>query len=209
MRFIWDPKKAAENLAKHSVSFEEASTAFGDKKALYVPDEGHPERGNLIGHSASTRLLFEVHIQFLVKSPSEARLISARKANSRQRSRYESQIEPSTKSSRRKPRSSMKKTDVRNPFYEEIQRNGIIIDVSRLNEDPSTPARNPYYARAAGGIHLYPPGRPRRGEARRPTVVRSVRLPPGIWKQMQAQAKREGISLNAAMRQAAQLWLRA
>jgi hypothetical protein len=103
----------------------------------------------------------------------------------------------------------MKKTKIRNPFYEEIQRNGIVIDVQRPGEDPNAPSRNPYYAhiRAAGGVHIYPPGRPRRGEPRRPTVVKSVRLPPEVWKQVRAQAKRERISLNAAMRQAALIWL--
>ena len=101
----------------------------------------------------------------------------------------------------------MKKTSVRNPFYEEIQRNGIVIDVD--GQSSNEPSKNPYYAsiRAAGGVHIYPPGRPRRGEPKRPTVVRSVRLPPKIWEQVQAQAKREGISLNAAMKQAALIWL--
>ncbi|MGH9369830.1 MAG: BrnT family toxin, partial [Thermoanaerobaculia bacterium] len=30
MRFEWDPAKAAENLAKHGVSFQEAATVFRD-----------------------------------------------------------------------------------------------------------------------------------------------------------------------------------
>jgi len=30
MRFEWNAKKAAANLAKHKVSFDEASTVFGD-----------------------------------------------------------------------------------------------------------------------------------------------------------------------------------
>jgi hypothetical protein len=30
MQFEWDPAKAARNLAKHGVSFDEASTVFGD-----------------------------------------------------------------------------------------------------------------------------------------------------------------------------------
>ena len=30
MRFEWDPSKAARNLAKHGVSFEEAATVFRD-----------------------------------------------------------------------------------------------------------------------------------------------------------------------------------
>ena len=104
----------------------------------------------------------------------------------------------------------MKKTESRNPFYEEIQRNGITIDVLSSSDEHPGPSRNPYYARirAAGGIQIHAPGRPKRGEVRQPTAVRSVRLPIEIWKRVQAQAKRERISLNAALRQAAQIWLK-
>jgi uncharacterized DUF497 family protein len=31
LEFEWDPRKAAENLAQHKVSFEEAATVFGDR----------------------------------------------------------------------------------------------------------------------------------------------------------------------------------
>jgi len=43
--FDWDPKKAKENLAKHRVSFEEASTVFYDEQALEMadPDEASDE----------------------------------------------------------------------------------------------------------------------------------------------------------------------
>ena len=41
MQFEWDPKKAAENLRKHRVSFEEASTVFGDPFAITFPDPDH------------------------------------------------------------------------------------------------------------------------------------------------------------------------
>jgi uncharacterized DUF497 family protein len=34
LRFDWDPRKAAANLQKHRVSFEEAQTAFLDEDAL-------------------------------------------------------------------------------------------------------------------------------------------------------------------------------
>lgn len=52
-------------------------------------------------------------------------------------------------------------------------------------------------------------GRPRRGEVRLPTAVRSVRLPKALWKLVQTQARREHISINAALHQAAQSWVRA
>jgi len=41
MRFEWDPKKAAENLRKHRVAFEEASTVFADPLAITFPDPDH------------------------------------------------------------------------------------------------------------------------------------------------------------------------
>ena len=70
----------------------------------------------------------------------------------------------------------MRKTDIRNPFYEDICKNGIVVDVQR-EDDSDLPSSNPYYERiaAAGGLHA--PGRPRRGEVRGQTTVRSIRLP--------------------------------
>lgn len=41
MRITWDPKKAAQNLRDHGVSFEEASTVFGDSLAITIPDPDH------------------------------------------------------------------------------------------------------------------------------------------------------------------------
>jgi uncharacterized DUF497 family protein len=39
--FEWDPKKAADNLAKHGVSFREAATVFDDALSVAVPDPDH------------------------------------------------------------------------------------------------------------------------------------------------------------------------
>ena len=41
MRFQWDPRKAKLNLTKHSVSFEEATTAFRDRLSLTAADPDH------------------------------------------------------------------------------------------------------------------------------------------------------------------------
>ncbi len=41
MEFEWDAKKAATNLAKHGVSFDEAATVFGDLLASTIPDPDH------------------------------------------------------------------------------------------------------------------------------------------------------------------------
>ena len=41
--FEWDIEKADTNLSKHSVSFDEASTVFGDPLSLTIPDPEHSE----------------------------------------------------------------------------------------------------------------------------------------------------------------------
>jgi uncharacterized DUF497 family protein len=113
MRFVWDPNKAARNLAEHGVSFEEAATAFSDQKAVYLPDKSHPERGNLIGHSASSHMLFVVHIKLLAELPPTTRIISARKASARQNARYMAQFEPSAKRPERRQERAKEKRSMR------------------------------------------------------------------------------------------------
>jgi uncharacterized DUF497 family protein len=52
LEFEWDPQKAAANLAKHKVSFEEAATVFGDSLGRIVADPRHSseeERFVLLG----------------------------------------------------------------------------------------------------------------------------------------------------------------
>ena len=41
--FEWDPKKAASNLKDHGVSFDVATTVFGDILAMKMPDPDHSE----------------------------------------------------------------------------------------------------------------------------------------------------------------------
>ena len=56
--FEWDPRKAAANLKKHGVSFEEAITAFGDPSSLNMPDPDHSEgeqRFVVLGTSTHSR----------------------------------------------------------------------------------------------------------------------------------------------------------
>lgn len=86
MRFVWDRRKAAANLKKHGVSFEEASTAFNDPLGAYYPDSLHDDRFILIGYSRPRRLLYVVHAEVT----SEAiRIISARKATKHEKTRYQ------------------------------------------------------------------------------------------------------------------------
>lgn len=86
MRFEWDPRKAASNLKKHGVSFEEAQTAFDDELGAYYPDALHDNRFVLIGHSRRRRLLYVVHAEVSLDS---IRIISARKATKNEKAHYE------------------------------------------------------------------------------------------------------------------------
>lgn len=86
MRFEWDPRKAARNLKKHGVSFEEAATAFEDPHGAYYPDLLHDERFILIGYSRRPRLLYVVHAEVTIDT---IRIISARKATRNEKRHYE------------------------------------------------------------------------------------------------------------------------
>ena len=60
MRFEWDERKASDNLTKHSVSFEEATTVFGDPLARLFDDDEHSFgecRHAIFGHSDQNHLL--------------------------------------------------------------------------------------------------------------------------------------------------------
>lgn len=68
--------------------------------------------------------------------------------------------------------------------------------------------RNPYAARiAAEGIHVGR-GRPTKGSETGPTVPRSVRFPAKLWKELEAKAKSQGLSLHSALRAAILDWAR-
>ena len=45
MKFIWDPRKEAANIAKHGISFSDAQRAFDDPQAIVVFDEAHSPPG--------------------------------------------------------------------------------------------------------------------------------------------------------------------
>ena len=88
LRFEWDRKKAASNLKKHGVSFEEAMTGFGDTLSLTIADEVHSaqeQRWVLIGLSHRSRLIVVVHVE----RGDGIRIISAREATAKERKVYE------------------------------------------------------------------------------------------------------------------------
>ena len=89
LHFEWDAAKAALNLKKHAVSFDEASTVFEDPDALVIDDPEHSaleERFIIFGVNAKARLLVVCHC--LRESESSIRIISARKATAREREQY-------------------------------------------------------------------------------------------------------------------------
>ena len=91
MKFEWDPKKAASNLSKHGVSFEEGLTVFADPLAKIFDDEDHSteeQREIIIGHSLSEQLLL---VCFAAQEES-VRIFSARKATKRERKVYEANV---------------------------------------------------------------------------------------------------------------------
>jgi uncharacterized DUF497 family protein len=88
--FEWDPEKAASNLKKHDVSFEEAASVFGDELSLTISDPLHShdeERFIILGSSVKGRYLVVVHTD----RNDKIRIISARQANAGEIKRYERQ----------------------------------------------------------------------------------------------------------------------
>ena len=87
--FEWDPDKAAANELKHGVTFAEAATAFGDPLSLTIFDPDHSnseDRFLLLGQSTFGNLIVVSHTD----RNGTIRIISARKADRRERLQYES-----------------------------------------------------------------------------------------------------------------------
>ena len=87
--FEWDEAKAAENLLKHGVRFEEAATVFGDDDALIEDDVAHSEdedRFIITGMSAVERLLLTA---YTIRREDTVRIISSRRALPHERQPYE------------------------------------------------------------------------------------------------------------------------
>ncbi len=88
MKFDWDESKAASNLSKHGVSFDEAKTVFDDPLYVdfYDPDHSDDEERYLIvGESDRGRLL----IASYTERGESIRLISAREVTRTEREAYE------------------------------------------------------------------------------------------------------------------------
>jgi len=88
VRFEWNRDKAASNLTKHGVPFDEAVTVFYDPLAATFEDPDHsPGERRLItiGYSSRHRLLVVSHTD----RRGNVRLINARRATRRERNRHE------------------------------------------------------------------------------------------------------------------------
>ena len=88
MKFEWDAPKAAANLGKHGVSFDEGATVFLDHLAVSGPDPDHSlgeSRYISFGMSSLGRLLAVSHTH----RPGAIRLISARRVTRAERKLYE------------------------------------------------------------------------------------------------------------------------
>lgn len=83
MEFEWDPEKAAGNLTKHGVTFQEAATIFGSPSTMTYFDPDHSDEEDRyvsIGYSSQGRLLIVSHTD----RDDHTRIISARRANKRE-----------------------------------------------------------------------------------------------------------------------------
>jgi uncharacterized protein len=91
MSFEWDEEKARSNIAKHNISFDEATSVFDDPLFLTFADPEHSiqeQRFVIMGESARGRLLVVSYTERI----GTTRLISARPVTRKERKAYESDI---------------------------------------------------------------------------------------------------------------------
>jgi len=157
---------------------------FADPLAAMLEDTLDPERAILVSQSDKRRVLL---IVFIEVSEDTIRIISAGRATSHKRRRYEEG--DWQESSRAVPRIAAR--DARSQF--------------RQGEGPSQPLRAPH---CEGGISIHAGrGRPRKGTETGPTIPRSVRFPAKVWRHLARRAKAEGMPLHAAIRAAVMAWI--
>jgi uncharacterized DUF497 family protein len=88
VNYEWDAKKAKNNLRKHRVSFEEASTVFLDPLAITFPDPDHSDEDDreiTIGLTTKNRAVFVSHCP----RGDRTRIIGARRTTRKERKQYE------------------------------------------------------------------------------------------------------------------------
>jgi uncharacterized DUF497 family protein len=90
VRFEWDETKSRLNVRKHGVCFEDAMLVFGDPYALAEQDrmEGGELRRQTLGLAGGIVLLLVAHTVKSEREDEVIRIISARRATTRERKRY-------------------------------------------------------------------------------------------------------------------------
>jgi uncharacterized DUF497 family protein len=89
--FEWDPVKAASNLKKHGISFEEAAEVFVDPLQLSILDEANEteERWITLGNTKAHKLRLVVHTYMVYHDQQiTIRIISARRATRHEQKQY-------------------------------------------------------------------------------------------------------------------------
>ncbi len=92
MQFEWSEEKNSLNKAKHDVSFEEAIEVFDDPFHISKLDfrfDYFEERWITLGSTSTDKILVVANMFFDDKGEEVIRIISARKANAKERSFYE------------------------------------------------------------------------------------------------------------------------
>ncbi len=88
MEYEWDEEKAASNLKKHGIGFDEAATVFDDLFNIDFYDPKHSAREHrllMVGESNTQRLL----ILSYTERDDKIRIISARELTAQERKNYE------------------------------------------------------------------------------------------------------------------------
>jgi uncharacterized protein len=90
IKFEWDEHKAAANLKKHQISFDEAKSVFFDEYGVQFFDDDHSsdeERFLMLGMSSAAKLLIVCHCERA--NGAVIRIISARRATKRESAFYQ------------------------------------------------------------------------------------------------------------------------
>jgi uncharacterized DUF497 family protein len=88
MRVTWDPEKEKDNIRKHKLGFSYAAEVLHDANRLIWYDEAHSgeeDRYINIGKADDEVMVFVVETE---SGEDEIRIITARKANKRERKAY-------------------------------------------------------------------------------------------------------------------------
>ncbi len=90
MDAIWDPKKADTNFRKHKIRFSDAEAVLFDPLALTIEDQGIKQERRFVSVGSDT--LGRILVVVYTYRRETIRIISARRATSKERKYYEKGI---------------------------------------------------------------------------------------------------------------------